>query len=389
MDCRTIPDPWRRIVSSLYKNGEWWYYQTVITLPDGSKQKIQKSLKTKDKKVGQKRQKDLDHKYLVEQIHLTHRVSITEKVEEYLQYRSKRLSHGEITSNTIRSDKGSLKVFLSFLTSEKITYLNEFEDTDRSREILEQFIDDRRGRNLSGNTIRRDLRHISGFFSYCVQSPRRWLSKNPVREVSLPKGSKQSKFPEQKDWEKLRTYLRNQSKTKTFSVVEEILWFQIETGCRIGEVLRLKWNREPSDLVGVGESWSVVENEGERIRLYSKKRERVIPLKQFCDGRLTQMLEDKWDKNRSSTFVFQSPITGQPLNLSQFTRNFHKVLKKCQITKTFGTHGIRHGFISYLVNQGISSDQIGWLVGHSSSEITKIYSHVDEGTLSKVLKTLS
>ena len=65
------------------------------------------------------------------------------------------------------------------------------------------------------------------------------------------------------------------------------------------------------------------------------------------------------------------------------------MLKVCKITKTFGTHGIRHGFISFLVNSGVSSDQIGWLVGHSSSEITKIYSHVDEDTLSKVLKGLS
>lgn len=375
-------------MSSLYQNGEWWYYQTVITLPDGTKRKIQKSLKTKDKKVGQKRQKDLDHKYLVEQIHLTHRVSITEKVEEFLTYRSKKLTHGEITSNTLRSDKGSLRVFLSFLKDQKINYLNEFENTDRSREILEQFIEVRRSLQRSGNTIRRDLRHVSGFFSYCVQSPRRWLSQNPVREVSLPKGSKQSKFPDQKDWETLRTYLRTRSQSKDVSVVEEILWFQIETGCRIGEVLRLKWERSPSDQIGVGDPWSVVENEGERIRLYSKKRERVIPLKQFSDGRLTQFLQDKWDRNRSTTFVFPSPVTDQPLNISQFSRSFQKVLKSCKITKTFGTHGVRHGFISYLINSGVSSDQVGWLVGHSSSEITKIYSHVDETTLSRVLAGL-
>ena len=133
----------------------------------------------------------------------------------------------------------------------------------------------------------------------------------------------------------------------------------------------------------------MVENDGERIRLYSKKRERVIPLKQFCDGRLTQLLQDKWENDSSRTYVFPSPITGHPLNISQFSRNFQKVLKVCHITKTFGTHGIRHGFISYLVNQGISSDQIGWLVGHSSSEITKIYSHVDDETLSRVLERLS
>lgn len=375
-------------MSSLYQNGEWWYYQTVITLPNGTKRKIQKSLKTKDKKVGQKRQKELDQKYLVEQIHLNHRVSITEKVTEFLAFRIRRLSHGEITTNTLRSDKGSLKVFIAFLKEQKIAYLNEFEDSDRAREILEQFIDVRRSLQRSGNTIRRDLRHVSGFFSYCVQSPRRWLSKNPVREVALPKGSKQSKFPDQKDWEKLRTYLRKRAHSTDASIVEQILWLQIETGCRIGEVLRLKWERESSDLVGVGESWSVVEHDAERIRLYSKKRERVIPLKQFCDGQLTQLLMKRRERAHGSVYVFPSPVTDQPLNISQFSRSFQRVLKACKITKTFGTHGVRHGFISYLINSGVSSDQVGWLVGHSSSEITKIYSHVDEDTLSRVLAGL-
>ncbi len=375
-------------MSSLYKNGEWWYYQTVITLPDGSKRKIQKSLKTKDKKVGQKKQKDLDSKYLVDQIQLTHRVPISEKVEEFLQYRTKRVSHGEITQNTLRSDKGSLKVFQSFLTVMKVTYLNEFEDVDRSHEIIESFIEERRKGEVSGNTIRRDLRHVSGFFSYCVQSPRRWLSKNPVSGISLPKSSKQSKFPDQKDWETLRTHLRTRSQSTDVSIVEEILWFQIETGCRIGEVLRLKWERDDIDRIGIGESWSVVENTGDRLRLYSKKRERVIPLSQLGDGRLTTFLRKRRKDDPTSKYVFGSSVTSEPLNISQFSRSFAKVLKVCKITKTFGTHGIRHGFISFLVNNGVSSDQIGWLVGHSSSEITKIYSHVDEGTLSKVLAKL-
>jgi len=102
-------------VSSIYKNGEWWYYQTVLTLPDGSKRKIQTSLKTKDRKEGRKRQKDLDSKYLIDQIHLSHRVPLEETVDQFLVHRTKVCSHGDITQNTLRSDKGSLKVFLGFL----------------------------------------------------------------------------------------------------------------------------------------------------------------------------------------------------------------------------------------------------------------------------------
>ena len=180
----------------------------------------------------------------------------------------------------------------------KVTYLNEFEDIDRSHEIIESFIEERRKGEVSGNTIRRDLRHVSGFFSYCVQSPRRWLSKNPVSGISLPKSSKQTKFPDQKDWEKLRTHLRTRSQSKNVTIVEDILWFQIETGCRIGEVLRLKWDRDDIDRIGIGESWSVVENTGDRLRLYSKKRERVIPLGQLGDGRLTTFLKQRRKDDR-------------------------------------------------------------------------------------------
>jgi len=315
-------------------------------------------------------------------------VSLEETVTQFLDHRTKVCSHGDITQNTLRSDKGSLKVFLGFLKTRGVTYLNEFSDEDRGRGVVEEFIDLRRSQKVSPNTIRRDLRHVSGFFKYCVQSPRRFLSRNPVSSVTLPKGTRQSKFPDQKDWEKLRTYLRKQSKSPKVSLVEEILWFQIETGCRIGEILRLKWNREKTDHVGVGESWSVVENDGSRLRLYSKKRERVIPLKELGEGRLTKHLQQKKKKGNLTTYVFPSPVTDLPLNISQFSRSFRRVLDTLKITKTFGTHGVRHGFISYLINNGVTSDQIGWLVGHSSSEITAIYSHVDEKTLGSVLAQL-
>jgi hypothetical protein len=54
-DCSRVPSTCiqcRGPVSSIYKNGEWWYYQTVLTLPGGSKRKVQTSLKTKDRKEG-------------------------------------------------------------------------------------------------------------------------------------------------------------------------------------------------------------------------------------------------------------------------------------------------------------------------------------------------
>lgn len=183
-----VPNPWGP-VSSIYKNGEWWYYQTVLTLPDGSKRKIQTSLKTKDRKEGRRRQKDLDSKYLIDQIHLSSRVYLEEVVDQFLVHRTKVCSHGDITQNTLRSDKGSLKVFLGFLTTRGVTYLNEFSDEDRGREIVEEFIDQRRSQKVSPNTIRRDLRAASTrrmYHSGALDVPRSFIrsqSSSPAREA--------------------------------------------------------------------------------------------------------------------------------------------------------------------------------------------------------------
>jgi len=371
-------------MSSIYLNGEWWYYQTILTEPNGKKKKVQRSLKTKDKKEGRKRQKEYDDLYLRQQIHLVHRTGFNEKIEEYKTYRRTLVERGELTQNTLRADDGSLKVFTSFFEDEGYKYLNEFEDRDRSTQILQRFIDVRRSNKVSPNTIRHNLRHLSGFFTYCVSTPRRLLPFNPVSEVSLPKPVRQTKFPNQKDWVKLRQHLRDRVETSKPTLVEMVVWVQIETGCRIGEVFRLKWDREPTDVVGVGEPWSVVENYFQQIRIYSKRRERVVPIKELCSGRLSKFLRLR-SREVSSKYVFPSPRTGNTLNISQFSRSFKKLLKSLKISKTFGTHGVRHGFISYLLNNGVSSDQIGWFVGHSSSEITKIYSHPDLDTQSKVV----
>jgi site-specific recombinase XerD len=371
-------------VSTIYLNGDWWYYQTYLTNLDGKKIRVQKSLGTKDKKEGRVKQKDLDDKYLVQQIHLISRTVFQEKVDEFLVHRRQLRDLGELTTNTIRSDVGSIKIFSSFFHKEGHKYLNEFDNRDKSREILEKFISTRRSENRSPNTIRRDLRHLSGLFSYYVSSPRRLLQFNPVSEVSLPKPTRQSKFPDQKDWLTLRSFLRKRMDDNDSTQFQQIVWFQIETGTRIGEVLRLKWKRDSSDRIGTGESWSVPENRFRQIRIYSKKRERVIPIQKIFNGRLTKFLTNR-KKTSTSDYVFPSPVTDKPLNCSQFSRSFKTQLKSLKITKLFGTHGVRHGFISYLLNQGVSSDQIGWLVGHSSSEITKIYSHPDPDSLSRIL----
>lgn len=372
-------------MSSIYLCNDFWYYQTYVPSTTGKK-KVQRSLRTKDRSIALRRQKEFDDKILREQIQFSNRRKFKDSVKEYLLHRSKLSENGQLSSHTLRSDKGSLKEFEKFLESlPKVVHLNEFDDSDRALELLQGFVDFRRSQKVSPNTIRRDLRHLSIMFTFYVRPPHRVLSQNPITSFQLPRAQERISLPDQKDWITLRTYLRSQVENGKADLTEKIIFVQVETGCRISEVLKLKWSREDSDVSGSGDQWSVLERGNSQLRIYSKRRERVVPISKL--GGLKKFF-DSIQNDTEEGWVFPSPRTGQPLNISQFSRSFRVLLKRAKITKTFSSHGVRHGFISFLVNSGLSSDQIGWIVGHSSSEITRIYSHPDTDSLSKILSKL-
>lgn len=372
-------------MSSIYLCNDFWYYETYVPTTTGKK-KVQRSLRTKDRSVALRRQKEFDDKLLREQIQFSSRQKFKDSVKDYLAHRTKLADNGQLSSHTVRSDKGSLKEFEKYLeTLPRLVHLNEFDDSDRSLELLQGFVDYRREQKVSPNTIRRDLRHLSIMFTFYVRPPHRVLSQNPIAEFQLPRAQERVVLPDQDSWLKLRTYLRSQVEKGETNLTEKIIFVQIEAGCRISEVLKLKWSREDTDVSGSGDQWSALEQDNSKLRIYCKRRERVVPiaklggLKKFFNS-IQNGAEEGW--------VFPSPRTGQPLNISQFSRSFRSLLKRAKVTKEFSSHGVRHGFISFLVNSGLSSDQIGWIVGHSSAEITRIYSHPDTDSLSKILSKL-
>lgn len=372
-------------MSSIYLCNDFWYYQTYVPSPTG-KRKVQRSLRTKDKAIALRRQKDFDLKVVREQLQFGNRRKFQDSVDEFLGHRRHLAESGQLSSHTLRSDKGSLKEFTRFLESlPKIPHLGEFDDPDRASELLKAFVAHRQAQKVSPNTIRRDLRHLSIMFTYYVRPPHRILSQNPVTNLTLPRPTHRIQIPRQEDWLKLRKYLRARVKNQVSDLTERIVFVQIETGCRIGEVLKLKWHGAAVDVVGSGDQWSSLENHNSQMRIYSKRRERVVPISSL--GGLKRFFDSIGEDNQSE-WVFPSPRTGSPLNVSQFSRSFKRLLVRAKIKRSFSSHGVRHGFISFLVNKGLSSDQIGWIVGHSSAEITRVYSHPDVATLSKVLSAL-
>ena len=82
-------------------------------------------------------------------------------------------------------------------------------------------------------------------------------------------------------------------------------------------------------------------------------------------------------------YLFQNRFQGQ---LS--TRSIQRILKKylnfSGINSKYSTHTLRHSFATHLLEGGADIKVIQQLLGHSSAETTKIYTHISSNTLKNI-----
>jgi len=375
-------------VSSIYENNGYWYYQTYVQDSSGKTRRVQRSLHTTDEKTARLERKKWDKKF--ESGLFLQRIPMEDVIEGWLKEREVRVQRGELSPHTLGSDRGSFTEFKRFLkTKGKTFYLDEF-DGESGEGHFEEYIEYRRKGGVSQNTIRRDLRHISVLFS-SFQKKRlpdgsRGITSNPISNLSLPKPTRRKNFPDQSDWLLLRNYLKTEVRKDGYDWFKTMVHLQLETGCRISEVLTLKWSQGEEDtVVGGGRSFSYLYEENRRWKVYSKRRERTIPVLEMS---LSEVIS-RIPKVEGQVYVFENPHTHRPYLVSSVSRMFGRLLKTVKVKKSFSTHGNRHGFCSYLLNQGMSPYQVGQLVGHSTSQITELYGHVDTDTLGSVFSKLN
>jgi integrase len=388
-------------MGTVYKNNGYWYYQTYVVQSDGKRVRKQFSLHTQDDSKVEDFKREWDRR-VSQGLFSSPRYLFQKCVEDHLQKREWLVKHGELSENTIRSDEGSFKQFGNFIdTLPQPIYVDQF-DGESGEKIIREYIEYRRNSKISQNTIRRDLRHVSILFTSLQKKkssengPR--ISVNPFTGLTLPKPTKRRDFPEQSDWIFLRDYLRDWVSTKPYDWFKTLIHFQIETGCRISEILTLKWEQGEEDkTIGGGHSFSYLSRDFKRWYLYSKRRERELPLEKLGPEKLdlTHVIK-KIPRRSDSIYVFENPETERPYLVSSVSRIFGRLLDevftdengKVTLQKRFSTHGLRHGFCSFCLNHGISPYQVGQIVGHSTSQITELYGHVDHEILKSVFKKL-
>ncbi|MFC1504369.1 tyrosine-type recombinase/integrase [Spirochaetota bacterium] len=100
------------------------------------------------------------------------------------------------------------------------------------------------------------------------------------------------------------------------------------------------------------------------------------------------LLRQYYRKTRPELWLFPSPDSNDHLSTRSAEKIFKKALKKSHIQKEASFHTLRHSFATHLLESGVDLRYIQELLGHSSSKVTEIYTHVSNKNLVNIKNPL-
>lgn len=150
-----------------------------------------------------------------------------------------------------------------------------------------------------------------------------------------------------------------------YRVVFECMYY---SGLRIGEAVSL--------------TVDCVDAEHKRLRVIGKgNKERLAPLSEA----LYHDLRQAWSTHRTRPWLFPNRRRTGPVSMYTLLHAFHSACEQASLDSALvKPHTLRHSFATRLHEQGIPSETVRILLGHSSVETTKRYLHLLEASSDKV-----
>lgn len=213
----------------------------------------------------------------------------------------------------------------------------------------------------SAATVNRELTILSRVLALAVDAGH--INENPCRRVR--------RFKE--DNARVR-FLSDDEDARLLKQIGEreplrsVVIFALNTGLRRGEIFSLRWSEV---------DWS-----RNFIHVTNTKtgRSRIVPLNE----RTHAVLQQRQQKSQCE-FVFVSRRTGT--RLRNLRNGFGKACEDAKVTN-FHFHDLRHTFASRLADAGVDAFTIAELLGHSTLEMTKRYTHATDERKARAVAAL-
>jgi len=161
------------------------------------------------------------------------------------------------------------------------------------------------------------------------------------------------------------TFSRHSRTGRRNRAIIEILY---RAGLRVSELVNLKW----ADVDMFQLTLTVRQGKG--------SKDRVIPLGQISENRLSIMKDDQPDYTR---FVFTQIMDSKPISARYVQQMIARAAKKAKIDHRVTPHTLRHTFATELLNDGFNLREVQTLLGHSNLSTTEIYTHVSMADIKK------
>ena len=319
-------------------NGIWHLYYNKV---DGKRTKVSTKTKLKNEAVDFLRAFKLDKKEKPKNL------LIEDFTREFLPFVEKTFSRGN-TNLYIKS----LSHFKCFFGNISLKAISPFH-WDKYK-ILRQN-NEEKSKALSPTSVNIELRCLKAALNTAV----RWnfIEVNPFSRL------KQLSVPEQTPIFFTKVELQALWSSIEQVWLKEIVLFAVMTGMRQGEILNLRW----CDIDFSGETIQIQNSVSFKIK--TGKR-RVIPMNKMIYVLLLQK-----HSIRSGDLVFT--VDGNVIKREMLSVKFKRAIKTAGINNPkLHFHSLRHTFASWLVQSGVSLYEVQKLLGHTTSAVTQIYSHL-------------
>ncbi|MCG2868731.1 MAG: tyrosine-type recombinase/integrase [Candidatus Nanopusillus sp.] len=256
------------------------------------------------------------------------------------------------SKNTIKTYSGIVKKFLEFLINNGII-ITDTKSINNSldKNIILKFLAELKvKKKLDSNSLRLYVRALSSFLKFLD-------NENLAKQIKAPKVDK--RLPKFITYDELNRLLENADNYRDKLIIK----FLFYTGVRVSELIKIK----KSDIIF---------EEG-FVKVYGKGgKERIVPIPK----ELLNELKDYINKINTENIF--------PLSSRQVERIIKNIAKKAGINKKVTPHVLRHSLATTLLSKGVDIRYIQEILGHSSLNITQIYTHVVPNQLKEIYQKI-
>lgn len=207
------------------------------------------------------------------------------------------------------------------------------------------------------------------------------LVRNPAKGVRLPdKPDATERFLTREEVDAITFYMSDLNAL--------IVWTAVQTGLRFGELAGLHWHRLDLDR-GVLHVVEKYDQAADRIDPVPKDKEkRTVPLPADLVTKLRRHA-NATPRHRTcglshtagrckGDLVFRGPRGAALKSNAWGVGPWRKALDLAGVADRVRVHDMRHTFASWLIQQGVPTADIARVMGHSDTEVTARYAHLQD-----------